>query len=319
MFATCRCTVCSLSTSDDAISRFDSPAATSRRTSASRRESGDAPFASTGTASSRKPASARWSSRWSSIQGKCASPLNATKRAFGSKRGELAAVADRHGAVAAAMHHERRHRHLREERARVGRQLELEERRRSARLRGVPQLLRDAVDLLAASVRDEEAGEHLRRESPVQARELDERSPRRVRDVLPRDVAREEHDLADEGGSRAREAHGRLARTRAREHDPGLSSGRLEHARQRPCLRLDRRRGRQLAIGEACADPVVAHDPMRAGEILEERACARLLPLLLEVRDPPRAEQEQRPFADRRVRDPAAVQLAETDVLLHHP
>ena len=44
MFATCRCTVCSLSTSDPAISRFESPAATSRSTSASRSERGESPF-----------------------------------------------------------------------------------------------------------------------------------------------------------------------------------------------------------------------------------------------------------------------------------
>ena len=46
MFATCRCTVCSESTSDDAISRFERPAATSLRTSASRLESGEFPLAS---------------------------------------------------------------------------------------------------------------------------------------------------------------------------------------------------------------------------------------------------------------------------------
>ena len=45
MFATWRCTVCSLRTSDEAISRFESPAATSLSTSVSRLLSGESPFA----------------------------------------------------------------------------------------------------------------------------------------------------------------------------------------------------------------------------------------------------------------------------------
>ncbi len=45
MFWTCRATVCSLMTSEAAISRFVLPAATSRRTSSSRRESPCSPFA----------------------------------------------------------------------------------------------------------------------------------------------------------------------------------------------------------------------------------------------------------------------------------
>ena len=58
---------------------------------------------------------------------------------------------------------------------------------------------------------------------------------------------------------------------------------------------------------------------MRPREVLEERARLRVVPLLLEVRDPAGREEEERPLSGRRVRDAAAVELAEPDVLLHGP
>ena len=75
----------------------------------------------------------------------------------------------------------------------------------------------------------------------------------------------------------------------------------------------------QVAIGEPGSDPVVANDPVSKRELLEERALARVRPLLLEVRHPASPEQEQRPLADRRVGDSLPSELAEADVLLHGP
>ena len=81
---------------------------------------------------------------------------------------------------------------------------------------------------------------------------------------------------------------------------------------------IDGGRG-QPPIGKPRADPVVAHDAVALCEILVEAPRERVVPLLLEVRDPLRAEHERRPLADGCVRDPLAVELAEADVLLHHP
>ena len=73
------------------------------------------------------------------------------------------------------------------------------------------------------------------------------------------------------------------------------------------------------AIGEPDAQPVVAHDAVALCELLEEAPRERIGPLLLEVGDPAAAEDERRPLADRGVRDPMAVELAEADLLLHGP
>ena len=86
---------------------------------------------------------------------------------------------------------------------------------------------------------------------------------------------------------------------------------------ERPAVELHRRRSRERSVGEACADPVVADDAMRDREVLVERAGLRLVPLLLEMSHEAAAEEEQRPLADGRVRDPLSVELAEADVLLH--
>ena len=58
---------------------------------------------------------------------------------------------------------------------------------------------------------------------------------------------------------------------------------------------------------------------MRARELLEEAPCGGVVPLVLEVGHPPAPEEEERAVADRRVRDPPPVQLAEPDLLLHDP
>ena len=76
----------------------------------------------------------------------------------------------------------------------------------------------------------------------------------------------------------------------------------------------------QAAIGEPRADPVVAHDRVRPRELLVEATGERIVPLLLEVRHPLRAEDDRRAGADGRVRDARTTrELAEPDVLIHDP
>ena len=156
MFATWRWTVCSLRTSDDAISRFDSPAATRRSTSASRRLRGDAPFEAVAggvveEAGERALEVALVVEPW---QVRVAAQRDEPR--VREQRGELAAVPDRHRPVAAPVEHERRHRDAREVRPRIGRQLELEERRGGLGVRSAPEMAPDRGDLVAARMRDEE-------------------------------------------------------------------------------------------------------------------------------------------------------------------
>ncbi len=99
----------------------------------------------------------------------------------------------------------------------------------------------------------------------------------------------------------------------------GLGAHRLVHRRKRAHVELHRGVRWQGSIREAGADPVVAHDPMGLGQVLEERARPRVIPLLLEVGDPAAAEEEQRPLSEDGVRDPSAVELAKADVLVHGP
>ena len=83
MFATCRCTVCSLRTSDEAISRFERPAATRRSTSASRRETAASRRSRRSAPRRRGSRRAHAGPRAGRRRGRCESPLSATKRAFG--------------------------------------------------------------------------------------------------------------------------------------------------------------------------------------------------------------------------------------------
>ena len=56
---------------------------------------------------------------------------------------------------------------------------------------------------------------------------------------------------------------------------------------------------------------------MRARDLLVERALPRVVPLLFEVADPARAEDERRAFAVGRVGEPAALEVEEADVVVH--
>ena len=58
---------------------------------------------------------------------------------------------------------------------------------------------------------------------------------------------------------------------------------------------------------------------MSQREPLVERTGARIAPLLLEMGHPPPAEEDERPLAHRRIRDPLTVELAKTNLLLHGP
>ena len=235
------------------------------------------------------------------------------------QRGELAPAADRHRAVAPSVKHERRRRHAREERPGIGREVELEERGGDVGVRRVALVAAERLDLLAAPARHEQAGEHLRGEHPVHAREVDERASRRIGDVVARRVAAEEDDLAHALRRFGREPGGREPGARAREQRRRPVGARVEHRRELRGLGLGSRRPLERTVGEPCAEPVVADDPMRPGEALEERARIGVVPLLLEVRHPSAAEEQERPLADARVCDTAPVELAEADVLLHHP
>ena len=160
----------------------------------SRAVSGESPFDSTATASSRKPASARWSSRWSSMCGDGVAAERDEAR-VGKKRRELTATTD--GTVRSPRRWRTRAGHCdtREVRACTRRQLELEERRRDLGFRRVTLVATQRGDLVPARTRHDEAGEHLRRQRPVDAHEVDERPPRRLREIIARDVAAEEDDL----------------------------------------------------------------------------------------------------------------------------
>ena len=83
---------------------------------------------------------------------------------------------------------------------RVAVELELEERRCRVGFAGVTLVPAEGSDLVAARVRNDEAGEHLRRERPVEADEVDERTAGRFGQVVARDEASEEDDLPDELG-----------------------------------------------------------------------------------------------------------------------
>ena len=156
MFATCRCTVCSLSTSEPAISRFESPDATSRSTSVSRDVSGESPFSV-----DRRRVVEEAGERAMQLalvveprQVRVAAERDEAR--VRKQRRELAAARDRHGAVAAAMQHERGSLDLRQHVAQVRAQVELEERggdvgvRRAALVRAEPR------DLVTARVRREQ-------------------------------------------------------------------------------------------------------------------------------------------------------------------
>ena len=132
------------------------------------------------------------------------------------------------------------------------------------------------------------------------------------------DVGAEEHELAHPLRAPARVvARWRGPRTSRRTAIAGSGPTAACTAASVRVFELDRRPAGSVAVREPGADPVVADDPMRGRELLEERARARIVPLLLEVRHPAAAEEEERALAHCRVRDPPAVELGEADVLLH--
>src|SRR5262245_16391837 len=105
---------------------------------------------------------------------------------------------------------------------------------------------------------------------------------------------------------------------REREQRAGVLAEVVDERLERTHLGLVRdRRVVDIAVGETRAEPVVPHYAMPGGELLDEGADVRLLPVELEVAQPPRRQDEQRPLADRRVSEPASVHGAEADLLLH--
>ena len=198
-------------------------------------------------------------------------------------------------------------------------EIELEEGGGDVGVGGMALVATERLDLVAGCTRDEEPGEHLRRQHPVDAREVDEGAAGRLRDVVARGVAAEEHDPVDPLGRAAREASRRQARAGAREQRRRALRAGVEHGLELLRLRLGRRGRCEGPLGQPRAEPVVADDAMRPRELFEEAARGEIVPLLLEMRHPPAAEEEHRAVAEGGVGDPTAVELAEPDVLFHHP
>ena len=126
--------------------------------------------------------------------GRWESPPSATKRALG--RSDASSRPRLMGTVQSPRRWRTRgHRHTREERPRTRRQLELEERRRDLGVGRVALVAAQRSDLVPARARHDEAREHLGGQRPVDAHEVDERPPRRLRQIVARDEASEEDDL----------------------------------------------------------------------------------------------------------------------------
>src|SRR6185437_4869211 len=74
---------------------------------------------------------------------------------------------------------------------------------------------------------------------------------------------------------------------------------------------------RALALRETRAQPVVADDAITGRERFDEAAKRGLVPVLDDVADPPGRQDERRPGADRRVRDPPPLEAQEAGLLRH--
>ncbi len=187
-------------------------------------------------------------------------PAERDEARVGQEGGELTSPSDRHGAVAAAVQHEGRCRHRGQVGARVGGQVELEERRGDVRAGSMALSATQGLDLLPAAARHEQPREHLRSEGPVRGDEVDERPARRVRDVVTRGVPAEVDDLADTAGLGAREPRRGESRARAGEERDGLVAARGRDRGELGGLALGRRGAFERAVGEPGAEPVVADD-----------------------------------------------------------
>ena len=146
----------------------------------------------------------------------------------------------------------------------------------------------------------EQAGEHLRAERPVRTDELDQRALRHLRDVVARARSRRSRRASRRPRAADRELRRREAAARRREDD-SRAAGRVDHRLELAGLGLDRRPRVELARGEPAAEAVEAQDAVRLRDLLVEGALAQVRPLLLEMPDPARAEDDRRAFAVGRV------------------
>ena len=215
------------------------------------------------------------------------------------------------------MQDERRHRDAREHLAQVGAEVQLQEDRGGLGGRGRSLHARVVRDLVARGVRVEEPGEHLRAEPPVRADERDQRRLRRLRDVVARRVTAEVDDLLGRAGPPHRELRRGEAAARGGEDD-GAPADRVDHRLELAALRLDRRPRVELARGETAADAVEAHDLVGACELGVERPLVGVGPLLLEMGDPARPDDDRRPLAVGRVGEAPPLEVEVADLLLHH-
>ena len=239
----------------------------------------------------------------------------------GEQRGELATAADRNRAVAAAVQDERRRRHVAAGR-RAGSS--------AGRARGTrprPRRRRSGACARSAprSRRRSRAGRRGRRASATRAASSCGRSRRasagRLGNVVAGRVAAEEHDLAH--ALRARPSRARTWRVRRTSMAKTIAgSSPQRRARSRALRASDSIDGGCgiVPVGEPDAD--AGRSARRGGSArASRRTSARSGSSHSSSRcaDPAGAEDEQRPVPDRRVGEPPSVDLAEADLLLHHP
>ena len=208
-------------------------------------------------------------SRWSSIQGRCASPPSGTKRAFGSsdassRRDRSAPSGRRAGGARARDRDQRQHGRASAVRS-SSRNAAATSASAACRLCRLNQSISSPLPWgrnRPASIW-EASGQFTRTKST---------SDRRVASGMssPRRVAAEEDELVDPlGRVAANRDVARPAQEQAKT-SAGWSPLLAEHGAERARLGLDRRRRREPPVGEPDAEAVVAHDAVPARELLVE-------------------------------------------------
>ena len=96
-----------------------------------------------------------------------------------------------------------------------------------------------------------------------------------------------------------------------------MASDGVDHGFELAALGFDRRRRVELARRKAAADPVEANDLMGERHFLVVGTLARVGPLLLEVRDPPRPEDDRPALPEGRVGEAASLEIEVANLLLH--
>ena len=158
------------------------------------------------------------------------------------------------------------------------------------------------------------SGEHARAGAPVRAHGRQDRlAQRRGRGVGAVGEPADHRERLDLTACGVRGRHAGAPGDPEQRHRPAVA----DHGLQRAQLGLDVGPLGADAVGQPGAQPVVADHRAIRGQRRDERAVLREGPLELEVAAPVRGQHERRPFADGGERDPAPVDLAEPDLLVH--